>query len=82
MTESNGAPVVAPGSVATMIEPQARGIPVTSIAELEAIVGPPAPTAANKTRDRLHEVDLAWLAAAPLAFGATSDEHGNLDVAP
>lgn len=65
-----------------MIEPQARGIPVTSIAELEAIVGPPAPTAANKTRDRLHEVDLAWLAAAPLAFVATSDEHGNLDVSP
>ncbi|MFF2272909.1 MSMEG_1061 family FMN-dependent PPOX-type flavoprotein [Agromyces sp. NPDC058136] len=65
-----------------MIDPQARGIPVTSIAELEAIVGPPAPTAANKTRDRLHEVDLAWLAAAPLAFVATSDEHGNLDVSP
>lgn len=60
----------------------ARGIPVTSVAELEEIVGTPLPTAANKTRDRLHEVDVAWLAAAPLAFVATSDEEGNLDVSP
>jgi len=60
----------------------ARGIPVTSAAELESIVGAPLPTAANKTRDRLHEVDIAWLAAAPLAFVATSDAEGNLDVSP
>ncbi|MFE6965230.1 MSMEG_1061 family FMN-dependent PPOX-type flavoprotein [Agromyces sp. NPDC057679] len=60
----------------------ARGIPVTSAAELESIVGAPLPTAANKTRDRLHEVDVAWLAAAPLAFVATSDAEGNLDVSP
>lgn len=65
-----------------MAEANARGIPVTTLAELEAIVGAPLPTAANKTRDRLHEVDVAWLAAAPLAFVATSDELGNLDVSP
>ncbi|GAA1795662.1 MSMEG_1061 family FMN-dependent PPOX-type flavoprotein [Agromyces lapidis] len=60
----------------------ARGIPVTTVDELEAIVGAPLPTAANKTRDRLHEVDVAWLAAAPLAFVATSDAEGDLDVSP
>ncbi|MDQ2699054.1 MAG: pyridoxamine 5'-phosphate oxidase family protein [Actinomycetota bacterium] len=59
-----------------------RGIAVSSAEELEAIVGMPEPRTANKARDRLHAVDLAWLAAAPLAFVATSDEHGHLDVSP
>jgi PPOX class probable FMN-dependent enzyme len=59
-----------------------RGIPVTTADELEAIVGTPIPRVAEKARDRLHEVDLEWLAAAPLAFVATSDEHGRLDVSP
>lgn len=59
-----------------------RGIPVTTEAELEQIVGTPIPRVAEKTRDRLHEVDREWLAAASLAFVATSDEHGRLDVSP
>lgn len=59
-----------------------RGIPVTTADELEAIVGTPLPRVAEKTRDRLHEVDREWLAAASLAFVATSDEHGQLDVSP
>lgn len=59
-----------------------RGIPVTSVVELEQIVGTPEPRTANKARDRLHAVDRAWLAAAPLVFVATSDEHGRLDVSP
>jgi PPOX class probable FMN-dependent enzyme len=59
-----------------------RGIPVTSVAELEQIVGRPAPRTAGKARDRLHSVDRAWLAATPLAFVATGDEHGRLDVSP
>ena len=59
-----------------------RGIPVTSVDELEAIVGTPEPRTANKARDRLHAVDREWLAAAPLAFVATGDEHGRLDVSP
>lgn len=59
-----------------------RGIPVTSAAELEAIVGTPLPRVAEKTRDRLHEVDREFLAAASLAFVATSDEQGRLDVSP
>ncbi|MEI5583723.1 MULTISPECIES: MSMEG_1061 family FMN-dependent PPOX-type flavoprotein [unclassified Agromyces] len=60
----------------------ARGIPVTTADELEAIVGTPIPRVAEKTRDRLHEVDREWLAAASLAVVATSDEHGRLDVSP
>ena len=59
-----------------------RGIPVTTADELEAIVGRPLPRVAEKTRARLHEVDREWLAAASLAFVATSDEHGRLDVSP
>lgn len=59
-----------------------RGIPVTTADELEAIVGTPIPRVAEKTRDRLHEVDREFLAAAPLAFVATSDGQGRLDVSP
>jgi PPOX class probable FMN-dependent enzyme len=59
-----------------------RGTPVTSADELEAIVGTPERRVADKTRDRLHAVDREWLAAASLAFVATADEHGRLDVSP
>lgn len=59
-----------------------RGIPVTSALELEAIVGTPGPRTAGKARARLHAVDREWLAAAPLAFVATSDGRGHLDVSP
>ena len=65
-----------------MVEHHERGIPVTSVEELETIVGRPEPRVANKSRSRLHDVDRAWLAAAPLAFVATSDEQGALDVSP
>lgn len=58
------------------------GIPVTTVGELEAIVGTPVPRAAEKTRYTLHPVDVQWLAAAPLLFVATSDHDGNLDVSP
>lgn len=59
-----------------------RGIPVTSVQELEALVGTPEPRTARKARSRLHAVDREWLAAAPLAFIATADGRGNLDVSP
>lgn len=58
------------------------GIPVTSAAELEAIVGVPEPRTANKARPSLHPMDREWLAAASLVFIATSDDQGNLDVSP
>ncbi|MFE5670625.1 MSMEG_1061 family FMN-dependent PPOX-type flavoprotein [Agromyces sp. NPDC056523] len=59
-----------------------RGTPVTTADELEAIIGTPIPRVAEKVRERLHEVDREWLAAASLAFVATGDEHGRLDVSP
>ena len=59
-----------------------RGIPVTSVQELEALVGTPEPRTARKVRSRLHVVDRAWLAAAPLALIATADGRGHLDVSP
>src|SRR5215216_3510791 len=55
---------------------------ITTAEELEALIGQPLPAAAGKVRRTLAEVDRTWLAAAPLAFVATSDEHGNLDVSP
>ena len=58
------------------------GTPVTSVAELEELVGQPLPAARNKVRDRLHELDRAWLAASPLCFIATADAAGNADVSP
>jgi PPOX class probable FMN-dependent enzyme len=58
-----------------------RGIPVTSIAELEELIGTPEPRTRDKARARLHEVDIQWLAASPLAFIATAGD-GGLDVSP
>jgi uncharacterized protein len=55
---------------------------VTSVEQLESIVGTPLPAAAGKVRHSLHELDRQWLAASSLCFVATSDAHGNLDVSP
>ena len=55
---------------------------VTTVEQLESIVGTPLPAAAGKTRHELHELDRQWLAASRLCFVATSDAHGNLDVSP
>jgi PPOX class probable FMN-dependent enzyme len=58
------------------------GTPVTSVAELEELVGSPLRAARDKVRERLHELDRAWLAASPLCFVATADAEGNADVSP
>jgi PPOX class probable FMN-dependent enzyme len=55
---------------------------VTSVEQLESIIGTPLPAVAHKTRQRLHELDRQWLAASRLCFVATSDGAGNLDVSP
>ncbi|GAB3913614.1 phosphohydrolase [Microlunatus endophyticus] len=55
---------------------------ITSVEELEALIGTPAPNAANKERDRLHELDVQWLAASPFCVISTSDAHGNCDASP
>lgn len=59
-----------------------RGTPVTTVDELEALIGTPEPRTANKARAVLHAVDRQWLAASPLLFIATSDASGALDVSP
>jgi PPOX class probable FMN-dependent enzyme len=59
-----------------------RGTPVTTVAELEGIVGLPTARAAAKVRDRLHPLDRDWIAATSLAFVATRGADGGLDVSP
>lgn len=58
-----------------------RGTAVTTVDELEEILGVAQEPASTKVRNALGEHDRDWLAAA-LAFIATTDEHGNLDVSP
>lgn len=55
---------------------------VTSVAALEELIGSPAPNARDKERDRLHELDVQWLAASPFCVISTSDADGNCDASP
>ena len=55
---------------------------ITAEAELRELLGEPAPAALAKERDRLHELDRAWLAASPFCLVATSDADGSCDVSP
>jgi len=59
-----------------------RGTAVTTVQELEEILGAPQGAAATKVRHALHELDREWLAAASLVFIGTADDHDNLDVSP
>ena len=59
-----------------------RGTPITTVQELEDVVGVPHPRAVEKVRRVLHPMDRDWLAAASLVFLATSDGRGNHDVSP
>lgn len=55
---------------------------VTSLAELEDIVGEPVPRVRDKVRDRLRDEDRVWLAASPLCLLATASADGRCDVSP
>jgi uncharacterized protein len=55
---------------------------ITSVDELRAVVGHPLPAVADKVRDRLSEAQQDWLAHASLAFVATTDAQGRVDVSP
>jgi PPOX class probable FMN-dependent enzyme len=55
---------------------------ITSIADLESVVGTPLPAAAEKVRARLDPIDRMWLAHSPFCMIATSDAEGRLDVSP
>src|SRR3954463_14320251 len=55
---------------------------VNSVDELRAIVGHPNKYVANKVGARLSAVQQDWLAHSPLAFVATTDAQGRVDVSP
>jgi PPOX class probable FMN-dependent enzyme len=64
------------------ISPEITGTEITSVAELEAIVGTPMKAAAEKVRPSLDAIDRLWLEHSPLCLIGTSDAEGNLDVSP
>ena len=55
---------------------------VTTVEDLRAIVGHPAPAVANKVKDRLSDAQQDWLSHSPLGFVATTDADGRVDVSP
>jgi uncharacterized protein len=55
---------------------------VTQSEQLRDLVGEPTPRARDKTRDRLDEIDIDWLAASPFCVVTTADAAGNADVSP
>jgi uncharacterized protein len=55
---------------------------ITTVDQLEAIVGLPTGLAVTKERDALTDIDRAWLAATPFCVLATSDAEGRCDASP
>ncbi|KRF06989.1 pyridoxamine 5'-phosphate oxidase [Nocardioides sp. Soil777] len=55
---------------------------ITTVDQLEAIVGLPTGLAVTKERDALTDIDRAWLAATPFCVLATSDDEGRRDASP
>jgi uncharacterized protein len=68
--------------VATTEIPAEIPAEITSIAELEGLVGAPLPPAAEKVRPSLDPIDRMWLAHSPLCLIGTSDADGRGDVSP
>jgi PPOX class probable FMN-dependent enzyme len=64
------------------ISPETTTAEITSIAELEALVGEPTKAVAEKVRPSLDAIDRLWLEHSPLCLVGTSDAEGNLDVSP
>ncbi len=55
---------------------------ITTVAELEAVVGTPIKAVAEKVRPALDPIDRMWLDHSPFCLIATADADGNLDVSP
>ncbi|WP_308283346.1 pyridoxamine 5'-phosphate oxidase family protein [Pseudonocardia nigra] len=55
---------------------------ITTVAELEAVVGTPLPYVAEKARPTLDPIDRQWIAHSPLCLVATSAADGSCDVSP
>ena len=66
----------------TTAEPAAHVTEITSLEELRALVGDPAPRVRDKVLPTLADDHVAWLAAAPFCLVATSDASGRCDVSP
>lgn len=64
------------------MSPRGAGRTATTEAGLRALVGSPSPRVADKVRDRLDEVDVAFLAASPFCVVSTSDAQGRCDASP
>jgi PPOX class probable FMN-dependent enzyme len=62
--------------------PSTPGTAITSVAELEALVGTPVPRVADKVRKVLDPIDVQWIGAAPFCLVATSAADGTCDVSP
>jgi uncharacterized protein len=56
--------------------------PISTVNQLEELVGLPLPRVANKARRTLHELDREWLAASPFCLIGTADAGGACDVSP
>jgi PPOX class probable FMN-dependent enzyme len=60
-----------------------RGVhAITTEAELRELLGEPAAAALAKERNRLHELDRAWLGVSPFCLVSTSGPDGSCDVSP
>ncbi|MCW2834196.1 MAG: Pyridoxamine 5-phosphate oxidase [Nocardioides sp.] len=55
---------------------------ITTIEQLEEVVGLPGDRAAAKERATLTDIDRAWLAASPFCVLATADAQGRCDASP
>lgn len=55
---------------------------ISGEAELRELLGEPAQAALDKSRDRLHALDVDWLEAAPFCLMATAAADGTCDVSP
>lgn len=55
---------------------------IRTVADLEALTGPPMQPALAKERDRLLDIHREWLAASPFCLLATSGTDGTCDVSP
>jgi uncharacterized protein len=55
---------------------------ITTESELRALLGTPSDGAVRKERQRLHDLDRAWIAASPFLLMATSAADGSCDVSP
>jgi PPOX class probable FMN-dependent enzyme len=58
------------------------GVEITNEADLRALLGVPAASAASKERSTLDEYDRLWLAQSPFCLVATSNADGTCDVSP